>query len=542
MSVLAQLERDLLEAANRRNATNAVVTESSVDAPASRSAARFRLRRLRLPLIAFACLLASATIALAADGVILSGASVRPEGRLNPSVGEGVPASGASQLLALRVPDPEGGLPWGMRIVRTTRGEVCMQIGRVENGQLGELGIDGVFHDDGRFHPLPADVLPETSRVGVKVSDEDATEAVSCHLAGQVVVGEHVGVDRSAGAADGGEQKSPLGELRNIYYGMLGAPAVSVSYKAGKIDRTLAVLQPLGAYLIVRGAAPKELEGSGAESLGSEGDLPAFAPLTAITYRLDGKLCQRGPVLPPGGVEHLADPCPEPHWPSARYVAPRDLHRLLHVRLQVSNRLVSGVQLSFIAPFAVTSAKEDYFVRIPTISCNRNVAPGQSGVALGYSGWSLGRNVTRGSTVTHRFSGLELFSGQCGGRRHLRNVSSRSAVVEVVYSGYQGAVPVVVGRAIVRLPVGTRPVGWLHRQCRFRRRGCSYRSTLAAWIAVGASASTNWSPAKMPSKNSSQEDPPAPQVDRSVLAHVRAVPEGLYRLWPGRRREASRER
>ena len=455
MSVLAQLERDLLEAANRRNAAGAAA-ENAADATAPRLAARSRMRRLRLPLIAFACLLASATVALAASGVILGGAPVRPEGRLNPGVGEGVPAPGASQLLALRIPDPEGGLPWGMRIVRTTRGEVCVQIGRVENGQLGELGVDGVFHDDGRFHPLPADVLPETSRVGVKVNDEDATEAVSCHLAGQVVVGEHIGVDRSAGAADGGERKRPLAELRNIYYGMLGAPAVSVNYKAGKMDRTLAVLQPFGVYLIVRMAARKELEGSGGESLGSEGDLPPSAPLTAIVYRLDGRLCQRGPVIPPREVEHLTDPCPAPHWPPPHYVAPRNLHRPLHVQLQVENRLVTGVRLSFTAPFAVTSAKEDYVMRIPSISCSREVVPGQSGLALGYSGWSLGRNVTRGSIVTHRFSSSELFSGQCGGRRHLRNVSRRLAVIEVVYSKHQGAVPVLVGKTTVRLPAGKR--------------------------------------------------------------------------------------
>ncbi len=457
MSVLAQLERDLLEAANRRNAAalDADSTVSGIDALVMRLAARSRLRRLRMPLIALGCLLTSATIALAASGVILSGAPVRPEGRLNPSVGEGVPAPGASQLLALRVLDPEGGLPWGMRIVHTTRGEVCVQIGRIEKGQLGELGIDGVFHDDGRFHPLPADVLPETSRVGVKVNDEDATEAVSCHLAGQVVVGEHVGVDRSAGAADGGEGKRPLSELRNIYYGMLGAPAVSVSYKAGKVDRTFAVLQPLGVYLIVRSATRKELEGSGGESLGSEGDLPASAPLTAITYRLGGKLCQRGPVLPPRGVQHLVDPCPEPHWPSRRYVAPRDLHRPVHVWLQVRNSLVSEVRLGFTAPFTVSNAKQDYSVRIPAISCAREV-PGHDVGVFGYSGWSLGRDVTRGSTVTHQFSALELFSGICGGRRHLRHVSRRWVVIEIIYSEYPGVLPVLVGKTTVRLPVGKR--------------------------------------------------------------------------------------
>src|ERR1700729_1735048 len=154
MSVLGQLERDLLEAANRRNAAGVTGVGESIEGSVPRLVARSRLRPLRLPLVMFGCLLASTTIALAASGVILRGAPVRPEGQLNPSVGEGVPAPGASQLLALRVPDPEGGLPWGMRIVRTTRGEVCVQIGRVENGQLGELGIDGVFHYDGRFHSI----------------------------------------------------------------------------------------------------------------------------------------------------------------------------------------------------------------------------------------------------------------------------------------------------------------------------------------------------------------------------------------------------
>ncbi len=471
MSVLEQLEHDLLEAANRRNALGAAggtdvaaakraggadVTgaKRADSAPRPGGAARSRLRRLRLPLIAFGCLLLSATIALAASGVILTGAPVRPEGQLNPSVGEGVPAPGASQLLALRVPDPEGGLPWGMRIVRTTRGELCIQIGRVENGQLGELGIDGVFHDDGRFHPIPADVLPETSRVGTQVNDEDATQAVSCHLAGQVVAGGHVGVDRSAGAADGGERKRPLGELRNIYYGMLGAPAVSVSYRTGKADRTIAVLQPLGVYLIVRRVAAKEPEGSGGESLGSEGDLPASAPLTAITYRLEGKLCQRGPVLPPWGVEHLADPCPYPHWPAAHNVTPRDLHRPLRVQLQISHHLVNAVQLSFTAPYSVTSAKEDYVARIPGIPCGRNL---REGGAFGGSIWSLGRDVTRGSRVTYRFSSAGLFSGICGFPRHTRHVSRRSAVIEVLYHQYVGAVPVLVGSTTVRLPAGMRP-------------------------------------------------------------------------------------
>jgi hypothetical protein len=451
MSVLPQLERDLREAANRRHA-------ASAETSSARLSLRVRARRLRVPLIAFVCLLASATIALAASGVILTGAPVRPEGQLNPSVGEGVPAPGASRLLPLRVPDPEGGLPWGMRIVRTTRGEVCVQIGRVDHGQLGELGIDGVFHDDGRFHPIPADVLPETSRVGVPVGNNDATETVSCQLVGQVVVGMYRGVDRSAGAANGRKGASPRGELRDIYYGILGKPAVSVSYRAGATVRSVSVLRPLGAYLIVRRTTPGEQAGTRDGSAGSEGDLPPSPPLTAITYRLDGKLCRRGPVEAPWVSDHLANACPWPHWPASHYVSPRDLHKPVHVQLRIDNREVAGAQVSFTAPFAVNSAKEDYEIRIPGISCTRTVVKGH-GVFVGRSGSgaSLGRDVARGATVTHWFSAPALFGRICGFPRHLRHVSRRSAILEVLYRQYEGAALVLVGRATVNEPPGVNP-------------------------------------------------------------------------------------
>jgi hypothetical protein len=454
MSILPQLEQDLLEAANRRRAAGA---ENGAEPSRPRLSVRGRVGGLRLPLIALGCLLASATIALAASGVILTGAPVRPEGPLNPSVGEGAPAPGASRLLPVRVPDPEGGLPWGMRIVHTTRGEVCLQIGRVEDGQLGQLGVDGVFHDDGRFHPMPADVLPGTIRLGASVEDNDATATVSCYLAGQVVVGDYRGVDRSAGGANGHERVSPRSQLRDIYFGMLGAPAVSVSFRAGEALRTVAVLQPLGVYLIVRRAARAEQVGIGGAGVGTEGDLHPSPPLTTITYRLDGQLCQRGPVEPPGTPEQIAHPCPRPHWPSVHEAPPRDLNRPLHVRLQVNHYLITGAKLSFTAPFAITSAKQDYVIRIPSVSC-RDVGPrGRPGVVRGYDEASLDRDVARGSTVTHRFSGLELFAGVCGLPSRLRHVSRRSATIEVLYHEREGVSSVLVGSITVHEPPGTRP-------------------------------------------------------------------------------------
>jgi hypothetical protein len=306
---------------------------------------------------------------------------------------------------------------------------------------------------------MPADVLPETSRQGMSVENNDATATVSCSLAGQVVVGDHRGVDRSAGGANGHERATPRSQLRDIYFGMLGSPAVSVSFRAGKALRTVAVLRPLGVYLIVRRAARGEQVGIGGESIGTEGDLPPYAPLTAITYRLDGKLCQRGPVEAPGAPEQIAHPCPQPHWPAARNASPRDLHRPLHVRLQVSHHVIAGAELSFTAPFAITSARQDYVIRIPGVSCGRDVDArhGAEVITTGYDEASLGRDVARGSTVTHRFSASELFAVACGLPWRPRQVSRRSATIEVLYHEREGGSSVLVGKTTVQQPAGTRP-------------------------------------------------------------------------------------
>jgi hypothetical protein len=450
MSIIPQLERDLLEAATRRLSASG---DGHPESSGPGRGARARARRLRLPALALGGLLASTTIALAASGVILSGAPVRPGGSPNPTVGEGVPAPGASRLLSLRVPDPEGGLPWGMRIVSTTRGELCVQIGRVQRGQLGELGIDGVFHDDGRFHPMSADVLPETSRIGTSVSNNDATESVSCHLAGQAVAGEHLGVDRSAGGANGHVQSIARRKLRNLAYGLLGPAAVSVSYHDGNRPHTTAVLSPLGAYLIVQRAAPAEQVASGQEGLGTAGDLPPSPPLTVITYRLDGKLCRRGPVESPGTAAHLAEECRQPHFPAGQLLRMRDLHRPVHVRLQISRHVVTGAEVRFIAPFSVTGARENYTIAIPIASCHEpaGIGRGRSGpvhgsLGEGFVGSRLDRNVPSGALVTSRLA--YPFDNACG---------QRSVTIEVRYSKEPGAAPVLVGRTAVREPAGARP-------------------------------------------------------------------------------------
>ena len=53
--------------------------------------------------------------ALAATGVIRIGSPVRSHAPANPRGGYGVVVGHQSGLLPLRVPDPSGGPPWGMR-------------------------------------------------------------------------------------------------------------------------------------------------------------------------------------------------------------------------------------------------------------------------------------------------------------------------------------------------------------------------------------------------------------------------------------------
>ena len=421
MSILPQLEHDLLQAAERRP------SRATADVRASRGSWR-RARRFWFALPALGLLLATATIALAATGVILTGSAVPPTGPLNPAVGEGVPKPGRSALLPLRVPDPEGGLPWGMRVIATSRGLLCLQVGRVQAGELGELGIDGAFHDDGRFHPLPADVLPADATSGVD-------ENTNCHLAGETFAGELGGLDRNATASEY-VPTSPRQDLRDVSYGDLGAHAVSVTYLSDGRQRVEPVLPGVGAYLIVqRTAAHEQIGTSGGSSGIGQLDAPRPNPdgaLTAIAYRFNGRLCEDSLEL------KVADPCPRPRLTRVlRPLPPIHLHRPVHVRLELHGQLIVGAELSFIAPFAVTSAREGYAIAMPS-PCHQGTIER-----------SVDRDVVRGSTV--RVALQYPFANACG----------PTVLVEVLYGA--GARPgpgrrdFLIGATTLRAPPGTRP-------------------------------------------------------------------------------------
>jgi hypothetical protein len=139
MSRLPQLERLLVEEARRQD----------------RQAGRTRRSGLRLFLSVLLIALAGGSVAVAATHLL-------PEGRSVPAP-KSVPGSyvhrysGPDRVLTVRAADPDGGLPWGLRVTRTrpTGGMACAQVGRVQDERLGVIGRDGAFGDDGRFHLLP---------------------------------------------------------------------------------------------------------------------------------------------------------------------------------------------------------------------------------------------------------------------------------------------------------------------------------------------------------------------------------------------------
>ena len=411
MDYFASVERELTTAMRR---------------PARRGLLAGRNRRLGL---AVALCAVTAGTALAATGVIPLGSAVHVPSGLNPRAGSGVPAPGGSVVLSLTYPDPAGGPAWGMRVVRTTRGLVCVQIARFQDGQLGVLGIDGAFHDDGRFHPLPASALPDA---GGARGVERLAPNTTCTLPTQPFAGDRLGVARGGGGPFD-TTRVPRSRLRDLHYGLLGPQALAVGYSLGAQRHSEAVVPGLGAYLIVTPTKPGEAVATAGGSFGSFGGLSPVAPLTSITYRLHGKVCER-PL--PG--RRAGRQCPPPQSDHGRPASPaKPLHRPIAVRLRVSQHRIRDAVASFRAPFAATGAGQRYEVRIPIGRCH--------GTAGGWSGSSTDRDIARGELVSQAVG--DPFVNACG---------RRLVTIEVLYA-VAGYPPREIGSARIAKPPGTRP-------------------------------------------------------------------------------------
>jgi hypothetical protein len=418
---LDRLERQLIEAVPRPAANPGV--RRPAEAAGSRRPARGRgtgRRGIPLALIAAAALFAATAGALALTGVLATGPAVRPTRGLSPTTGLGVPARGGSRLLALIAPDPAGGLPWGMRLVHTTRDLVCVQIGRLQNGELGLLGRDGAFGDDGRFHPLPADAIGRELGLGSPARSQN------CRPPGLLSSLEIVGIPESGLGGRSAERTMSArtvgsAERRAIAFGLLGPHARSVTYRLAGHSHTIAVEPGTGAYLIVlpdrrRRAAVEGEEAGGTVGEGAIG--PAGpGPMTAATYRFGSTLCRetnRAPAPHEATAPGAPGTCPGPRF---RRVPPpsRNLHRPVRVRLfRSSARGGEGAVVAFTAPYRVANALSGYSIQVPD-PCHD-----------GTTGMPIERDVKAGEVVRARFT--EIFANACG----------HTVELEAVYAVYGG--------------------------------------------------------------------------------------------------------
>lgn len=246
-----------------------------------------------------------------------------------------------TRMLPIRVADPDGGPPWGLRLVRTNRNDICIQVGRVEYGELGSLGIDYSWGNDHKFHLIsPDDGVFD--RCGA--TDAAGHGFVSASMHGWVASG-FMPTDYGNGAAvsycanwnpiatlkqrlaelpPASAQRAnlrrliarqaasqvyacPPGSGRMIFAGLLGPRAKGITYHTpAGATRTEATVGGVGAYLIVFRETPgncRDFTGSalGGYAGGCQGigfsEYPALrAPnaVTTVTYT-DGKTCSDQP-------------------------------------------------------------------------------------------------------------------------------------------------------------------------------------------------------------------------------------------------------
>jgi len=350
--------------------------------------------------VSVAVALLMTAVALAAAGVFSEGTALGPETPASAGQREGVALPGTIKLLPLSAPDPGGGLPWGLRVARTTRGLTCVSVGRVDYGTVGVLGQDGAFANDGRFHPLSPNYFESLGCAVTNANGRGFVNVALRELPASGLWGET--------AADGGCSPSPsqetrqtmcpAGDVREAFFGLLGPDARSITYHLpGGGTRTTPLLAPYGAYLLVfrEGSVPSNPDGSGG-STGGPG--LSAGEIVAVTYA-DGTTCRVpaeslvescapvGFVAPhaalPAAGEHSTTVqvrvreanryCSNEHATVPCEGAPPPGYRPLHVPGEPKQTLA---EVSFRAPVPITSSRGFYETELRYRQCNNGQGAG----------------------------------------------------------------------------------------------------------------------------------------------------------------------
>lgn len=288
MNEFPELRAALVAAAERQRHLAAV--GPGADQTGSLSRRSWRPLQLRAVAIAVAALLVITAVALAAAGAFSPGRSVTPVSAPKPRAFDGAAIASTIRVLPLRMADPRGGPEWGLRLVNTTRGEVCIAPGRAQDGMIGVLGRDRAFGNDGRLHPFARDYIPA---LGCALPDARGHAFLSVGQIGLPASALLQGIAARAGGCQVDNPPPanrallcPTVDLRDVFYGLLGPDAVSVTYRtpSGHLaaEHTAG---PDGAYLVVLSYAHGQLPGTATIGTSLSG-----GPIVNVSYR-DGHTC-----------------------------------------------------------------------------------------------------------------------------------------------------------------------------------------------------------------------------------------------------------
>ncbi len=373
MTLLPQVRSQLHDAASRRERS-----------PIRRVGAFGRVGRRRgwhrTPLISLAVVLGLTGVAFA-SGVIRFGAPA-PKALVQlftaPTTGDGALRPGTVRMLPVSTPDPAGGAPWGMREFTTSRGLGCIEVARLVAGKLVAVGQDYAFGNDGRYHELSVasggagfgdwcSALDRYHRLYINQmwgAQPASAWQSRCYAPGSPAGGHSFEVPTVRAGRPGLPERRivwpqcPLRDERNLYFGLLGPDAQSVTYVLGGRRHTLATSGPEGAYLIVTRSTTGQL----LRGVGTGGVVPVDGPITEVHYR-DGATCHLTSHSWIGGAYACT---PTMHVPVG-YVAPQDLsysHAQVATPLNVRPiRTRDGryeLRLAFRSRVALTDAESGY--------------------------------------------------------------------------------------------------------------------------------------------------------------------------------------
>lgn len=314
--------------------------------------------------------------ALAAGGVIRIGepAETGVPGSPRIPLRGGAIVKDTVRLLSISTPDPVAGPRWGMRVYSKKLGEGCVQLGRLLDGKIGAIGQDHAFHDDGRFHEFAVNtfgakgactLLDGNNRLFLNATVGDLPASAWEGFATGTCVPSTAG--RYERFAEDGSRKPyaicPQADERNVYYGLLGPDAKSVTYVLDGFAHTQPTVGAEGAYLIVTKASAKQLFNFSAG--GTQDVVPVDGPITELHYR-SGATCHLTSRSWIGGKDACTPSLKVPvGWVPPKGPAPTaaDVAAPLHVRLVRARDGGHEAIVSFRSRIALASARSSYTVQ-----------------------------------------------------------------------------------------------------------------------------------------------------------------------------------